>query len=132
VYDTIYGKISDPDNFPGYAAAGMRVYVAPIQLYAVNVVYTITVKQSSVLTNAEALGLADNAAYNYVNNLPVGQDVLYDQLKASILKAHPDFLKTNLITPATDISILPTYRARLGGTGGGTISGSETPREIPS
>ena len=132
VSDTIAGKISDPDNYPGYAAAGMRVYVAPIQLYAVNVVYTVTVKQSSTLTNAEVLGLADNAAYNYVNNLPVGQDVLYDQLKASILKAHPDILKTNVTTPSADIVILPTYRARLGGTGGGTISGSETPREIPA
>lgn len=132
VYDTIAGKVSDPLTYPGYAAANANVYVAGITLQAVNVEFTITVLSASLLTNGEALAIANNAAIQYVNNLPVGQDVLYDQLKATILKAHPDFLKCNLLVPAGDVSIVQTSRARLGGSGGGTLTSSETPREVPA
>ncbi len=132
VYDTIAGKISDPTTYPGYAAANANVYVSGITLQAVDVTFTITVLVSSVLTNGEALAIANNAAITYVNTLPVGQDVLYDQLKASILKAHPDFLKCQVLVPAGDVSIVTTSKARLGGSGGGTLTSAETPREVPT
>jgi hypothetical protein len=132
VYDTIAGKVSDPTTYPGYAAANANVYVAGITLQAVSVDFLLTVILSSSLTVGEALGIANNAAINYVNNLPTGQDVLYDQLKASILKAHPDFLKCQVLLPAGDVSIITTSKARLGGTGGGTLTSAETPREVPT
>lgn len=131
VYDTIAGRIDDPTNFPGYAAANANVFAGIISLQAVNVNFLLTVILGSTLTVGEALGIANNAAFTYMNNLPTGQDVLYDQLKASILKAHPDFLKCNLLVPAGDVFIVSTSKARLGGTGGGILTSAETAREVP-
>jgi len=136
----VKGDPSDYANYPGYAAAGTLVYVAGIAIEPVNINYELVVKAGSLLNDTitvsnpvpESILIANNAATTYVNTLPLGQDVLYDQLKASMLKAHPDFLKLNLIVPPGDHVVPSTSLARVGGTFGGTLTGVLLPREIPA
>jgi hypothetical protein len=135
----IKGDSNDYENYPGYAAAGTLLYVAGIEIEPINIEYELVVKAGSLLNDTisitnpvpESILIANNAGTTYVNTLPLGEDVLYDQLKATILKAHPDFYKINLILPAGDFIVPNTSLARVGGTYGGTINGTLLPREIP-
>lgn len=128
----IKGDINDPDNYPGYAAAGTVLYVTGIDVTGITVVYELVVRADSQLSNAEAESLGNNAITNYVNTLPLGQDVLWETLQAIGLTAHPDFLKINVTTPSADMSIPASSLPRIGGTSGGTITCILLPREIPT
>jgi hypothetical protein len=136
----VKGDPNDYANYPGYAAAGTLLYISGINIQPVNISYELVVQAGSLLNDTitvsnpipESILIANNAATTYVNTLPLGQDVLYDQLKATILKAHPDFLKLNLILPSTDFVVPNTSLARVGGTYGGSINGVLLPREVPA
>lgn len=130
VFDTLQGIDDDP-AYPGYVAGGVSLYVDTIGIYAVSVQYQLTVREGSSLTDTEATEIVEAAAMNYVNSLPVGQDVLFETLEAKMLTAHPDFYRINIISPVADIVVPNTELARIGGTGGGSISGSLLPREVP-
>lgn len=93
VKKTIEGDVNDPANFPGYAAAGTIVTVGPIPISGITFEYELQILNSSRLSEAEAIEIADRALVRYINTLPVGFDVLLQQVKASILKSHPDFYK---------------------------------------
>jgi len=93
VKDTITGVPSDPVTYPGNAAAGTEVYVAPVPVIGIVLVYHLEIQDSSKLTVDEAIEIADNAIVRYLNTLPIGYDVLLEQVKATILKSHFDFYK---------------------------------------
>lgn len=132
VLKTIEGDPLDEANFPGYAAAGTRVFVGPITIVPIDVVYELTLRNSSTLTDAQAITQANAAAYDYINSRPTGEDVLYDELKAHLLLANKDdFYEVNLITPSADVTVSGIAQAQLGGTAGGTITGTVIARVAP-
>ncbi|TGK41235.1 baseplate J/gp47 family protein [Leptospira andrefontaineae] len=139
VRKSIEGDINDPENFPGYAAAGTYVYVAPVPVLGITVEFELQIVASSQLQDTEALDIAYNSIILYLNTLPVGYDVLLEQVQATILKAHADFYKVNIqsfygklasspipspIPVPVDISVPDTYLPRTGGTSGGQILGT--------
>lgn len=133
----VKGDPNDEANYPGYAAAGTLVFVDGIEIYPINIAYELTVKAGSILNDGllptpESILIANNAASTYVNTLPLGQDVLIDTIKAVILTAHPDFYSVNLLIPSSNVSVPTIALARVGGTFGGTITGTLLPRVIPT
>ena len=137
VEKVVKGDPLDPVNYPGYAAAGTLVWVDAINIFPVNVTYDLTVKAGSLLNDAllptpESILIADNAVATYINTLPLGQDVLWETIQAVILTANPDFYRVNVTVPASDVSVPSTSLARVGGTYGGTVTGTLNPREIPT
>ena len=127
---TIEG-VDDDENYPGYAAAGTRLFVGTIDIYAVNVSYRLTLVQDSALDDAAATQIADSAAILYCNRLPIGQDVLLDTLRATILNAHPDFYRVEILSPLGDEAVPANALPRIGGAGGGIIDGMIAGRETP-
>lgn len=126
---TIVGVDGDA-NYPGYAAAGVDVFVGAIETFAVHVSYGITLLAGSLLDHADAIAAANAAVINYVNRLPIGQDPLPDTISAKILNAHPDFYRVRLLTPITKPDVPPNAVPRVGGVGGtidGVIDGYEVP-----
>ncbi|MCR1794898.1 baseplate J/gp47 family protein [Leptospira sp. id769339] len=136
---TIEGDLNDPENYPGYAAAGTYVYVAPVPVLGITVEFELEIIASSQLVDNEALNTAYNALILYLNTLPVGFDVLLEQVRATILKSHADFYKVNIqsfygklasdpvpspIPTLADISVPDTCLPRTGGTSGGQILGT--------
>jgi hypothetical protein len=97
VKKTIEGDLNDQINFPGYAAAGTIVTVGPIPISGITFEYQLEYISTSRLTPEEAIDIANRALVRYINTLPVGFDVLLQQVKASILRAHPDFYRVNPI-----------------------------------
>lgn len=132
VQKVIKGDINDPDNYPGYAAAGTILYVSGINVTGITIIYELVLRADSQLSDTEAISLGNSAIVNYVNTLPLGQDVLWETLQAVGLTAHPDFLKINVTTPPADIIIPASSLPRIGGTSGGTITCILLPREIPA
>ncbi|EIE01461.1 baseplate J/gp47 family protein [Leptospira licerasiae] len=139
VRKTIEGDLDDPENFPGYAAAGTYVYVAPVPVLGITVEFELEILNDSQLTNTDALNTATNALILYLNTLPVGFDVLLEQVIATILKSHPDFYRVNIqsffgklandpipspLPSPIDISVPDTYLPRTGGTSGGQVNGT--------
>ncbi len=137
VQKTVEGDLSDPENFPGYSAAGTQVCVFKIPVIGITVRFELDLFSNSLLSLEDALSIATNAITTYLNTLPVGFDVLLKQVEGTILKSHPDFYKVRILEffgklatdplpspPLTDISILPTHLPRTGGTSGGMISGT--------
>ncbi|AGS80710.1 baseplate J-like protein [Leptospira phage vB_LbrZ_5399-LE1] len=139
VRKTVVGDLNDPVNFPGYAAAGVFVTVNPIPVIGVTCDFTLELLTDSRLSNSDALSIAINALVLYINTLPVGFYVLLDQVKATLLKSHPDFYEVNInflyaklstdpvpspTPPPTDVSIAINYLPRTGGTTGGVVSGN--------
>lgn len=96
VRKTIVGDLSDPSNFPGYAAAGTSVYVGNIPVLGIVVDYELEILSSSRLTTSDAIGIANSALVNFLNTLPVGFDILIQQMESAILKANFDFYRVNI------------------------------------
>lgn len=132
VEKTIVGDPNDAANFPGYAAAGTLVYVAPVTVFALDCSVEVVIANGSSLLDSEAEILILNAITSYVNTLPLGQDVLFDTLKAKIITAHPDILKVNMLAPLADVSIDFSALPRIGGSSGGVVTISFLPREVPT
>ncbi|QOI53157.1 baseplate J/gp47 family protein [Leptospira interrogans] len=139
VKKTVEGDLSDPENFPGYSAAGTQVCVFKIPVIGITVRFELDLFSNSLLSFEDALSIATNAITTYLNTLAVGFDVLLKQVEATILKSHPDFYKVRILEyygkfatdpvpgplpPLTDISIPSTHLPRTGGTSGGMISGN--------
>ncbi|KAA1292997.1 MULTISPECIES: baseplate J/gp47 family protein [Leptospira] len=139
VKKTVEGDLSDPENFPGYSAAGTQVCVFKIPVIGITVRFELDLFSNSLLSFEDALSIATNAITTYLNTLAVGFDVLLKQVEATILKSHPDFYKVRILEyygkfatdpvpgplpPLTDISIPSTHLPRTGGTSGGMISGT--------
>ncbi|TGM99731.1 baseplate J/gp47 family protein [Leptospira yasudae] len=139
VQRTIEGDLKDPENFPGYAAAGTQVVVFRIPVYGITVKFRLELQKESQLKNEDALSIALNQITVYLNTLPVGFDVLLKQVEGTILKAHPDFYRVtidefygklstspvpNPLPTLTDVSVPSTYLPRTGGTSGGVVSGT--------
>lgn len=146
VRKTIEGDLHDPENFPGYAAAGTYVFVAAIPVIGISVKFTLEIVNDSQLTDEQALTIALNQLTLYINTLPVGYDVLLKQVEGTILKAHADFYKVTIVEfyaklasdpipvplplPA-DLAIPNIDLPRTGGTSGGTLNGTVT-RTVPT
>lgn len=115
VYKVVAGDALDPVNYPGIAAAGVKVFVQGITNIMIDIVYDLTLKNSSLLTDAEAKTIAETAAYNYVNNLPIGEDMLLETLQSYILAADPSFYTCAIISPVAlvSISIALNRRAKI-------------------
>ncbi|RHX83246.1 baseplate J/gp47 family protein [Leptospira stimsonii] len=139
VQKTIEGDLNDPENFPGFAAAGTFVTVFRIPVLGISVKFELQIQKDSQLTNEQALDIAKNQLTLYLNTLPVGFDVLLKQVEGTILKAHPDFYRVNVIEfygklasdpvpnplpNLNDISVPSVDLPRAGGTSGGIISGT--------
>ncbi|EMO66463.1 baseplate J-like protein [Leptospira kirschneri str. 200803703] len=137
VLKTIEGDLNDPDNFPGFSAAGTWVNVFKIPVLGITVRFHLDVLNISQLTLVEANTIATNALTSYLNTLSIGFDVLLKQVEATILKSHPDFYKVtilefygklanqpvpNPIPFPSDISVPPTYLPRTGGSSLGVIT----------
>lgn len=97
VKKTIKGDITDPANFPGYAAAGTIVTVGAVPIAGISLEYELEILNTSKLSLSEAIEIADRAVVRYINTLPVGFDVLLQQVRGTILKAHPDFYRVTAI-----------------------------------
>ncbi|TGM04845.1 phage baseplate protein [Leptospira barantonii] len=141
VQKTIEGDLTDPENFPGYAAAGTQVCVFKIPVLGISVNFELDLFSSSLLSLQDAISIATNAITTYLNTLPVGFDVLLKQVEATILKSHPDIYRVRILEffgkfandplpsplPAlADVSVPSTHLPRTGGTSGGVISGTVT------
>lgn len=127
---TIVGVDGDA-NYPGYAAAGVDVYVGAIETFAIHVSYGITLIAGSLLDHADAIAAANAAVISYINRLPIGQDPLPDTISAKILNAHPDFYIVRLLAPTTKPNVPANAVPRVGGAGG-TIDGVIDGYEIPT
>lgn len=97
VKKTIEGDVTDPKNFPGYAAAGTIVTVGPIPTSGITFEYELEILNSSKLSIESAVEIANSAIVKYINTLPVGFDVLLQQVKSAILRANSDFYRVNPI-----------------------------------
>jgi len=96
VKNTITGVPSDPVNYPGYAAAGTYVYVSPVPVIGITAKYSLDIQDTTKLTIEDAISIANNAVVRYLNTLPIGYDILFDQIEATILKSHFDFYKVTI------------------------------------
>ncbi|WP_061231563.1 baseplate J/gp47 family protein [Leptospira noguchii] len=137
VLKTIEGDLNDPEHFPGYSAAGTWVNVFKIPVLGISVRFRLEVLNNSQISLEEASTIATNAITYYLNTLPIGFDVLLNQVGATILKSHPDFYRVeilefygklandpvpNPIPIPIDISVPPTFLPRTGGSSLGVIT----------
>lgn len=132
VEKTIVGDPNDPANFPGYSAGGTLVYVTSVNVVALNCSCQVVIADGSSLLDVEAEVIILNAINSYVNTLPLGQDVLFDTLKAKIITSHPDILKVIMLEPLADVSIPFSSLPRIGGSSGGVVTIAFLPREVPN
>ncbi|RHX90259.1 phage baseplate protein [Leptospira yasudae] len=139
VQKTIEGDLKDPENYPGFSAAGTQVAVFRIPVFGITVKFKLQIQKESQLKDEDALNIAQNQITVYLNTLPVGYDVLLKQVEGTILKAHPDFYRViieefygklasdpvpNPVPLNSDVVVPSTYLPRTGGTSGGSISGT--------
>ncbi|MCB1305483.1 MAG: baseplate J/gp47 family protein, partial [Leptospiraceae bacterium] len=87
VEKVVVGDLSDPD-YQGYAAAGVRTFVGPVDVKPISVSYQYVVREGSGDSDAAIGALIDAAGIGYVNSLPIGQDILFETLHGRMLTAH--------------------------------------------
>jgi hypothetical protein len=109
----VEGDINDITNYPGLAAAGVRVYVGGIDVLEVDISVSIDVKIGSSLTDLQVQNLIASGSFQYINYLPMGEDMLIETLKAYILRKTDDFYRVYVTSPAADVVVQPNKMAKL-------------------
>ena len=105
VQKTVEGDPLDQENYPGVLASGVKLVVLPIVTTPVDIEYTLVLKTSAPESDIYYKNLVESKAYYYVNNLPVGEDMLVETLKAYMLSASEDLYTIQINLPLTDVSI---------------------------
>ena len=98
----IMGDPSDLENFPGVAAAGVRVFVK----------VPTTINQNFQLSIDSDLGVSEeslvpdvkNAILNYVNALPIGGDIIISELIFSI-QSIPGVFDVRFTIPSENVVV---------------------------
>jgi hypothetical protein len=102
IENTIKGVESDFENFPGYKAAGIYIQVLIPTIFLINVTATLTVVDSSSLTNSEAETLAITAIQNYTNSLKLGDDWVKSEAITAVQNSDPGIYDIVISIPAGD------------------------------
>lgn len=95
---TVVGDLDDPINFPGYAAAGTSVFIGKVPVLGIVIHYELDILETSRLSVEEAKEIADIALANYINTVPLGFDILLQQLETTILRANNEFYRVRILT----------------------------------
>lgn len=109
----VEGDPSDVVNYPGLASAGVRVFVGAIEVIEVDISVSIDVKIGSSLTDLQVQNLIASGAFQYINYLPMGEDMLVDTLRAYILRKSDDFYRVYITSPVADVSVAANRMAKL-------------------
>jgi uncharacterized phage protein gp47/JayE len=109
VQDVIDGDGTEEN--PGYRAAGINVVVKKPSVVSQNISATLSVI-SGVDTDQLESDVID-ALTAYVNTLSVGEDIIYNELIASIMGVY-GVSNVSLTTPAADVAIAATQVGRIG------------------
>ncbi len=105
----INGDRDDRTTYPGFRAAGVRVWALPPQIQIQTIEAVVTVAEGFV--HADVIGAAVVALRDFVNGLSISNDVLRAKL-ISVLMAVPGVTNVDLITPADDVILLDEQLAR--------------------
>jgi len=110
VQHTIDGVDDDPDNFPGIRAAGVQVEVIEPIAKDIPINLTVVTNQGVVLSSIE--NDIKSAIIAYVNNLPVGGDVIVAELIVAV-KGVEGVFDVTLISPTSNVVVASNELYRI-------------------
>lgn len=97
---------------PGYKAGGVNIVVKAPTTVTQNIVVQIYLSSGAVNQTATTSALL-TALTNYINNLGIGEDIIFIELGALCLDI-PGIVDANFTTPAGNVPIAATQVARIG------------------
>ena len=99
------------DDNPGYRAGGVNVIVLAPSIVTINIETEITAISGVDLDQIEED--INTEITNYINNLGIGTDVIYNEIIAAIMSVY-GVSDCNLTAPSANTNILATQVARVG------------------
>lgn len=110
VQKVIDGDPADRTNYPGYRAAGVVVTVRAPTTVAQTVTANLTVGPG--YSQVEAIAAAVVAISDYINNLGIGEDVIYNELVERIMNINGVF-DVRITAPVDNVIISDVRVARI-------------------
>ena len=123
VLKVLNGDINDPDNYPGYRAAGIMVDVIAPTIFNQNVTLKIKYLYTTTVLPADLITLATTAIQQYINSLKIGEDIIVSEIITAVQNCHPDIYDVEMTTPTANVTIASDIIAR---TGTVTVTAEET------
>lgn len=114
VEKVINGDLTDPDDYPGYRAAGIQVRVLGPTVQTVNVTADIKILNTSLSDPTTLKSLVQTAIETYINTLRIGEDVIVSEIIAVSKDSHQDVYDIDVTVPAANVSITSDKVARTG------------------
>lgn len=94
------GDLADPINYPGYRAAGTRVYVLPPTVLHVLIEATLILEDG--FDSETVITQARNAVLRYINGLGINGDLIYNELVHQVM-AVPGVFNVSFVQPTGDV-----------------------------
>lgn len=98
----INGDISDPVNYPGYRAAGIRTDFQPPTRKIIEITYEIDIDEETQDDPDDIVDLVTNAIQIYVNNLKLRKDFVLTEVHTAGQKAHVDVVDIRVTAMTVD------------------------------
>ena len=111
VQNTIDGKIDDPENFPAIKAAGVQVEVGEPISISLDIELDISTREGVTLTSVT--NDIKSAVTSYVNNLPVGGDVVIAEIITAIKNNVTSVFDVSVLSPTENESVADNKLVRI-------------------
>lgn len=103
VQKVIDGDENDRENYPGWRAAGVRVWVLTPAVLVQSVDANLTISEG--FATSEVINDVEDAILDYINNLGISGDVVRARI-IEIIMSVSGVYNVNLVAPAADVIIL--------------------------
>ena len=99
-------------SVPGYRSAGVNVVVVAATVVTQNFTLTVTMTSANVDTSTVQADV-QTAITNYVNNLGLGQTIIFNEVVASVMNVFGAY-NVSFTTPTADVAVSSSEVARVG------------------
>lgn len=110
VHQTIYGDDTDLVSFPGIGAAGVIFQILAPTVKDLNIQLDVTLREGVSIASVE--NEVRSAVTGYINNLGVGDDVVIEEIRASVI-AISGVIDVSISEPSANIAIADNELARV-------------------
>ena len=98
------GDISDPATYPGVRAAGVKLVVEGVDTVNIDVFATLQVASGADKT--DLIASAELAVTSYLSSLPIGSDVIRNEIIQRIMETSEDIIDMSMPIPAANVTVL--------------------------
>jgi len=103
----IEGDPNDPENYPGYRAAGISLEISAPNAIVIDISFLLYIDELTQEAATDIENIAVTAVERYINSLKMGYDVILTEIITVIQNSHPDIIDVDITEIKKDTVVQP-------------------------